>query len=222
MRALVQFGKTKRLRFVSHLDLQRTMQMALRRTDLPVAYSQGFNPHPLIAFASALAVSHTSEAEVLDIRLAADVSASFVLGQMRGALPPGLPVMNVTTVDDRERAMMALVTAADYEIEVVGAPLDPPARAFLEKNEVFAMRKTKSGERICDIRPMVHGMTVSQTDGKQTVSVRLSLTEKATLKPDLLMSVLAEGLDVRDISVHRKMLLKTIEEGYVPLLEGFL
>ena len=56
MRMLFEFGKGGRLRYISHLDLQRFMQRALRRTDLPVSYSQGFSPHPQMAFASALAV----------------------------------------------------------------------------------------------------------------------------------------------------------------------
>ena len=70
MRALICFGKRARLRFISHLDLQRFMQRALRRTDLPVAYSQGFNPHPQMAFASALAMGWVSEYEILDVKMA--------------------------------------------------------------------------------------------------------------------------------------------------------
>ena len=56
MRAMIRFGKQPRLRFISHLDLQRFFQRALNRTGLPVAYSQGFNPHPLMSFGSALAL----------------------------------------------------------------------------------------------------------------------------------------------------------------------
>ena len=65
MRTLLRFGKNTRLRFVSHLDLQRFFQRALNRTGLPVAFSQGFNPHPLMSFASALAVGWTSEYEAV-------------------------------------------------------------------------------------------------------------------------------------------------------------
>ncbi len=57
MRIIYEFGKKGRLRFISHLDLQRFMMRALRRTDLPVAYSHGFNPHPQMSFASALAMA---------------------------------------------------------------------------------------------------------------------------------------------------------------------
>ena len=116
MRTLLRFGKTSRLRFVSHLDLQRFFQRALNRTGLPIAYSQGFNPHALMSFASALAVGWTSEYEVLDFRLSAPMGRGRVEEAVRQALPEDLPVLGVRTVDDRFPAAMALVRCADYRI----------------------------------------------------------------------------------------------------------
>ena len=75
MRMIVRFGKRARLRFISHLDLQRFFQRALNRTGLPIAFSNGFNPHPVMAFGSALALGWTSEYEVIDVKLAEDVDA---------------------------------------------------------------------------------------------------------------------------------------------------
>lgn len=226
MRALVEFGKTRRLRFISHLDLQRYMQTALRRTDLPIAYSQGFNPHPLIAFASALAMGHTSGAEVLDIRLREDVSEKRLLTQMRSALPNDLPVARVRLVCDSCPAMTAILCAADYEISLDGADeeeIGHTVRDFLARTEVFAMRKTKSGETLSDIRPMVKEMRSIRVNENPAIFARLALTEKATLKPDLLLRVLAEGhsFDAGSARIHRKALLKDINGEYLPLLEGF-
>ena len=76
MRALIRFGKRDRLRFISHLDLQRFFQRAVNRTGLPVAWSQGFNPHPVMSFGSALALGWTSEYEVIDIKLSAPMGRS--------------------------------------------------------------------------------------------------------------------------------------------------
>jgi radical SAM-linked protein len=216
MRALVRFGKMRRLRFVSHLDLQRAMQMALRRTDLPIAYSQGFNPHPQIAFASALAVGHTSDYEVLDIKLAHDDTKARVFQRMSFALPKDLPVEEVCLVEDNYPSMMAIVAAADYEISIEG---DAPGRMveeFLAQSEVFAMRKTKSGESLTDIRPMAKSL---QWDGT-ILRARLALTERATLKPDLLTRALF-GEDATASRVHRLALLKESGADYAPLLEGF-
>ena len=101
MRCVFRFGKLDRLRFVSHLDLQRYMQRALNRSGLPVAFSQGFNPHPVMSFASALAMGWESEYEVLDIKFTKHVPEREALARMRGALPEEMPVYSVRYVDDR-------------------------------------------------------------------------------------------------------------------------
>ncbi len=213
MRALIRFGKLARLRFISHLDLQRFMQRALRRTDLPVAYSQGFNPHPRMSFASALATGWVSECEILDIKMAQEVTEERVLEQMRKALPKDMPVYQVRLVDDRHPAMMAQMCMADYEIRIVGEAGDKilgQADKFMQEQSIMAMRKTKSGETLTDIRPMAISLTTSKTeDGQALLLARLQLTEKATLKPDLLVSTLADmaGVTAPECSILRTALL---------------
>ena len=89
MRAWIRFGKNDRLRFVSHLDLQRFFQRALNRTGLPIAYSQGFNPHPVMSFGSALAVGWTSAYEILDFKLAVPMGSAERMASSVRALPMG-------------------------------------------------------------------------------------------------------------------------------------
>ena len=221
MRMLVRFGKRARLRFISHLDLQRFMQMALNRTGLPVAYSQGFNPHPLMSFASALALGWTSDYEVLDVRLSAPMGRRRCEEAMRAALPEDLPVYGVRLVDDRDPAAMALVCASDYRVSVSGAGAEAALAAipeFLAAEQVLAMKKTKSGEKEADIRPGV----LSLVPGDDGFDARLALTEKLSLKADLLARVLAErgGAECPEIRVHRTALLGRDEAGELkPLME---
>lgn len=191
MRIIYRFGKMGRLRYISHLDLQRFMMRALRRTDLPVAYSQGFNPHPQMSFASALAMGWASTAELMDIKLSAPVDAQHALEQMRGALPPEMPVYSCRLVDDRHPALMANLTMADYRIELSGedAPkLISAVSSYLAEETVMGIRKTKSGEKEVNIRPQ----TISLTTQDNVLLTRLMLTPEDTLKPDTLIGVLAE------------------------------
>lgn len=220
MRALFLFGKRNRLRFVSHLDLQRFMQRAFNRTTLPIAFSQGFNPHPVMSFASALAMGWTSEYEILDIKLAKDVGHDEALEQMRSALPPDLPVYDVRLVDDRFPKLMANAAMADYRITLSGEGAQAVRDAipgFLAEEQIIAMRKTKSGEKPTDIRPMAVAL---RTEG-DAILARLTATESATLKPDLLVSVLAEraGVPVPEIRVHRLKLYANEDGAAVPLLD---
>ena len=222
MRALVQFGKQGRLRFVSHLDLQRFMQRALRRSNLPVAYSQGFNPHVVMAFSSALGTGVSSEAEILDIKLAEEASAEQVLGAMRASLPPEMPVYRVRLVDDHFPALMAKVYCSDYQITLSGpgkADVFAQVPLYLQEEEVLAMRKSKSGMKQVNIRPMT---LLLEPAGEDSLRARLMLTEQATLKPDLLISALAErsGAQEYRLLIHRTQLLTQGADGtLIPLFD---
>lgn len=221
MRAMIRFGKQPRLRFISHLDLQRFFQRALNRTGLPIAYSQGFNPHPILSFGSALALGWTSEYEIIDVKLSVPMGRKRTEEAMRAALPVDLPVLEVRLVDDRHPAPMAMVRASDYSIELSGetaqATLDA-VETFLAREQVLAMRKTKSGEREVDIRPMA--IALQRTENG--LDARLKLTEKDTLKPDLLIRSLAElaGVEPPEAKIHRRCLLGEDESGVLkPLME---
>ena len=221
MRMLIRFGKNPRLRFISHLDLQRFLHMALNRTGLPIKYSEGFNPHPIMAFGSALALGWTSEYEILDVRLSAPMGRKRCEEAMRFALPEDLPVIEVKLVDDRHPSAMAQVYAADYHIRLQGEgaqEIQAAVPAFLAESEVLAMKKSKSGEKQINIRPLALDVRICE-DG---ITARLMLTEKDALKADLLVKTLAEraGVEMCDVRIHRKTLLGKDAQGDLkPLLE---
>lgn len=220
MRVLYRFGKQGRLRFVSHLDLQRYMQRTLNRTGLPVAYSLGFNPHPVMSFASALAMGWESEYEIFDVKLSRSVPVQEALERMRASLPEEMPVYEARLVEDNHPAMMALVKMAEYRVtpETHLDELKAGAREFLFSESVMAMRKTKSGEREIDIRPLCVKLN---SDGESLI-VRAMLTETDTLKPDLLMKKLAElgGVALPRLRIERTLLLGSKKDGPIrPLME---
>ena len=221
MRMLVRFGKNARLRFISHLDLQRFLHMALNRTGLPIQYSQGFNPHPVMAFGSALALGWTSEYELLDVKLSAPMGRRRCEEAMRFALPDDLPVREVKLVDDRRPSIMSQVYASDYVVQLNGENVDAVLAAidgFLAEEHVTAMKKSKSGEKEIDIRPLV----LSLTPCEGGFNARLMLTEKDALKPDLLVRTLAQraGVEAPEMRIHRVNLLGKNDAGeLVPLME---
>ena len=215
MRALIRFGKQPRLRFISHLDLQRFFQRAVNRTGLPIAYTQGFNPHPVMSFGSALALGWTSEYEVIDIKLSAPMGRRRTEEAVRAALPEDLPVLEVRMVDDRHAAPMALVKMSDYVVRLEGE--SAPAvigqiPAFLERETVTAVKKTKSGEKEINARPLVLSL---EAMGEDSFRTRLMLTESQSIKPELLVSLLADlaGVEAPQTRVHRLALLGLDAEG---------
>ncbi len=221
MRMMVRFGKNSRLRFISHLDIQRFLHMALNRTGLPIMYSQGFNPHPVMAFGSALALGWTSEYEVLDVKLAAPMGRKRCEEALRFALPDDMPVIDVKLVNDRCPAAMAQVCASDYEIHVTGADADRAIGfipEFMAMDEINAMKKTKSGEKEINIRPLI--LDLRAENG--VIRARLMLTEKDSLKADLLARTLCKRAGAQDVAirVHRTCLLaQDGDNGLVPLMD---
>ena len=221
MRMLIRFGKQPRLRFISHLDIQRFLHMALNRTGLPIKYSEGFNPHPQMAFGSALALGWTSDYEILDVKLSAPMGRRKCEEALRFALPEDLPVLEVKLVDDRRPSAMAQVFASDYTVTLSGdgaeAALDK-IDEFMAAETVLAMKKSKSGEKEINIRPLV--LSMERIDGG--FACRLMLTEKENLKADLLARTLARmaGIEETGVRVHRCCLYgKNAEGALVPLME---
>lgn len=221
MRIIFEFGKLDRLRFISHLDLQRFMQRALRRTSLPVSYSQGFNPHPNLAFASALATGYSSVCELMDIKLTDEVDAGEAIMQMRAALPPEMPVYRARCVDNSHPSLMAVLTCADYDIVLSGegaGEVAAMAGEYMALESKIALRKTKSGEKPADVRAMTLAL---EREGERALKARLMLTERATLKPDLLISVLGEmaGIGQVESRVERRALMGERDGTLVPLFD---
>ena len=221
MRMLIRFGKNPRLRFISHLDLQRFLHMALNRTGLPIKYSEGFNPHPVMAFGSALALGWTSEYELLDVRLSAPMGRKRCEEALRFALPEDLPVLEVKLLEDRAPSIMSMVYASDYLIRLNGETaqaVQDAAEAFMAEECVMAVKKTKSGEKEINIRPLA----LSVEPVEEGLRARLMLTEKDALKADLLVKTLAEraGVEPPQVRIHRTCLLAKDAQGALrPLME---
>ncbi len=185
------FEKSERLRHIGHLDIQRAMHRALRRSGLPVSYSKGFNPHILLTFASALSTGAAGRREILDVQLDRDVTPEEFISAMNRALPPEMQLSSAKVLDDRHIALMAQVQAAEYTMTLVdGATADIIAEklpAFMAQESIITMRKTKSGMKETDIRPLLLELTMEG----QVIHAVMTLTERLACKPGMLLDALA-------------------------------
>ena len=184
------FEKSPRLRHIGHLDIQRAVQRALRRSGLPVSYSKGFNPHILLTFASALSTGYAGTHEIMEVQLEREVSPEEFVAAMNGAMPPDMQLSSAKVLPDQHVALMAAVAAADYTLtfedasaaETIADKLD----AFLAQETIMAVRKTKSGMKETDIRPLIHTLTAEGN----TLHAVMTLTERLACKPGMLMDAL--------------------------------
>jgi radical SAM-linked protein len=155
-RIRVRYARRGRLRFSSHRDFARAFERALRRAEVPMAYSAGFSPHPKISYVGAAPTGVASEAEYLEIGLAERVDPDRLRATLDAALPAGLDVLECVpagpgTLADR-------IDAGEWKIELPGAAptaVSEALVAFLAADRVVVERRTKEGRRTLDARSAV-------------------------------------------------------------------
>ncbi len=152
MRVILQFEKTGSAKYFSHLDVLRAMQRALRRARVPVAYSQGFNPHMQLSFATALSLGQQSRAELLDMKLTRMVDLPQMLKDLIAAFPPGFYAPRARAADDGEPKLTKRMKWASYRI-VTEQPCGAQAAAFFAKRAVRCGKTRQKRRSGVDIRP---------------------------------------------------------------------
>lgn len=166
MRLRIAFSKHGKVRFTSHRDVARIWERALRRSALPVAYSEGFNPRPKLSFGLALSTGHESNGEYIDVDLAADageIDVASLPSLLTAHLPVGLTATGVVVGDRRMPSLQQAVTSCTWQIDVRDA--DPVAvqesiDRLLARDEVMITRERKGKEVTDDLRPAVLSLAV--------------------------------------------------------------
>lgn len=221
MRMLAVFEKGERIRHIGHLDIQRSVQRGLRRSGLPVAYSNGFNPHILITFASALSTGACGKREIMDVTMAEEVSPEEFLEMMNHAMPPEMRLSEARALDQKHPALMASLRAAKYDLLIRDAEqaeqLAAAIPAMMARETVTAMRKTKTALKECDIKPLIYDLKAEE----QHILATLTLTEREACKPGMLIEALSreagiEG-EIRMLITRTALLGMDEAEKLVPL-----
>src|SRR5271169_1676460 len=154
MRVRITFSKTGALRYIGHLDLNTIWERAARRAGLPLAYTQGFHPQPKISFASALPLGFSSRCEVLDMRFHEDIDLISLSEQLQNAMPAGIGVIHVQSVDDNEPPLQTQIVSAEYEATLTEARDGSELKRNI--NEVMAspsLQRERRGKSY-DLRPL--------------------------------------------------------------------
>lgn len=149
----IRFSRGEEVKFISHLDLMKVFERAIRRSGLPIAYSQGFNPHPQMVFGLPLAVGMTSEGEYADFDLAEETDPQIFMERLNASLPEAIRV-KAAAVKNTKRNIMASIGGADYELEIfINEELSQDEvkmriGGLLARNSIKVMKegKTKGGK----------------------------------------------------------------------------
>ena len=170
----VRFTKLGKIRFTSHRDVARVWERALRRSRLPVAFSQGFSPHPLLSFGLALPTGCESLGEYLDIRLDQERMDEIPLPELperlSGLLPTGLAVQAVAPITVAEGSLQQEVASCDWELEVlgvIGEELQERIERVLAAPSLIVHRERKGRQAEDDIRPAILALSLIRGEGSE-------------------------------------------------------
>jgi len=201
MRVRLRFSKHGKVRFTSHRDVARMWERAVRRTSLPVTYSEGFSPRPKLHFGLALSTGHESDAEYLDIDLlpteGQPVEVDRLPGQLTPCLPVGIDVQAAAEVEASRDSLQQAVTSSSWLIEAADAQPGPMAEAVervLAADELMLTRSRKGKDVTDDVRPYIRSLAVAGPTLRGTGLHAELGTQPRGLRPSELLTVITDGL----------------------------
>ena len=180
------------MKFIGHLDIMRYFQKAIRRADIDIAYSEGFSPHMIMSFAAPLGVGLTSEGEYVDLQVNSCVSSKSAVDALNSVMVDGMEVVSFKLLPETVKNAMASVAAADYFVNFREgyAPenWEEKFMAFLQKEEMLIVKKTKRSEAEVDLKPMLYKAEIR--DGG--IFMQVACGSVNNLKPELVMEAFAK------------------------------
>ena len=155
-RVRLRWSKSEEVRFTSHLDVGRTLERTIRRSGIPIAYSEGFHPHQKVAFGPPLPLGFVSDSEYLDIQLT-EPYTSLILNRLNQALPPGFKFLEATPILGKSDSLSSIINLAIYQVRL-DLPLNQTeklSKSIIEKENLWVKRISKERVKEVDIKRQI-------------------------------------------------------------------
>ncbi len=204
------FCKKGALQYISHLDLQRTFQRILSRAELPLWYTQGFNPHPKLVFGLPLPIGCESVCEMADIKLVRDMPAEDILARLHKSTVADLDFFACYPAERKFADIDAALYEYTIDFDCDDEMLEKIGRV-LSNSPLTVLKHTKSGEKEVDIFPMIKNFNLERAEGRLKITALLAAGSRENLSPEYLLEVLRkrliflredENYSIKRISIH--------------------
>ncbi len=189
MRMWLRYEKGEAAKYISHLDFLRAITRTIRRAHIPVKYSEGFNPHMKLSFALALPLGTTSVTELMEIELNEDLTPEEILEKLNKESLMGIRFIEAGISPDKNK--FKAIGFAKYKVTPDKMITEDELSAFLAKDEIVTMKKTKSGTKPTDIRGDIASIKI---EGGSLIMI-LSAGNDANLKPETVLSAMKENIE---------------------------
>lgn len=197
MKVRIKFSKEGSVKFIGHLDIMRYFQKAIRRADIDIAYSGGFNPHQIMSFASPLSVGHESSGEYFDVELNSFPGRKEMINALNAVMVEGIRIVDVKELDEKEGNAMASVVAADYLVSFRDNVILPDdwkekLTAFYDREHIIVTKKTKKSEKEIDLKEGIYALEIRENQ----VYLLLDAGSGSNLKPGFVLETFLESIGV--------------------------
>lgn len=205
------YEKLGRAKYISHLDINRCFQRAIRRANLPIWYTEGFSPHPYITFALPLSLGFESLCECVDMRLTEDWPLERVQQALNQALPEGLHVTCAATPVQKPAA----IVQAQYRITLTGdtTAILHALQDILAQESILVCKKTKKGAQEVDLKPHILECSHQELVGSVQILLRLPAGVNMNISPSLFINKLKEDYVLEPLHVSVMKLAVLDEKG---------
>lgn len=209
MKARIKFRKNGVMKFIGHLDIMRYFQKAIRRAEIPIAFTSGYSPHMIMSFANPLGVGLTSDGEYFDIELTESIASKEAVRRLNEQMVDGMEIVSFVQIpDDKKSKGMSIVAGADYLSSVKNGSLPEDLaeklEAFYAQNEICVVKKTKKSEKEVDIRPMIYKLECRNGG----IYMRVAAGSVQNLKPELVTEAFVRylGMDAEEVTfTHHRL-----------------
>lgn len=195
----LRFAKVGRLKYISHLDINRAMSRALKRAQIPLWYTEGFNPHPYMSFSLPLSLGVESLCESVDLRIIGEITNSEIKKRMNAVLPEDLKIIDVYD-DFRDNSE---IVYSDYVYKFQFADNNEALekiKSVFASDEILALKKGKQGKKRVfketDIKQFIDKYSVSIRDDIIVLNIRLFAGTEKNLNPSLLFDTIIRLIDM--------------------------
>jgi len=224
MRLRIRFSKFGKIRFTSHRDVARMWERAVRRSGLPMAYSEGFNPRPKMSFGLALTTCHESSAEYLDLEIdperADQIDMGSLLSDLTQHLPDGIDAIGAEETSRKTPSLQQAVTSCTWQIDLTDIDESTAAGAVaraLAADELVVTRQRKGKEVTDDLRPQLLGIDIiGPTDEGVRIEAELG-TKPRSIRPSELLSVFDPPLEERRVTRLNQWITDELGERREPV-----
>lgn len=218
----IRFEKTGRSKYISHLDITRCMSRALKRAQIPIWYTEGFNPHPYMTFALPLSLGIESLCESMDIKIEGEMQNDQIKESLSKVMPTGIKIVDV--YDAKMDACEIAFAQYDILLELLSDDVNNfvySAKALLDCNELIVEKLGKKGRKkvLKQVNLIEHikSQEITSNEKEVKIVVQLSAGSSANINPNLLVDILLEktGVEPESIKIIRKSLYTESGEEFL-------